>query len=108
MSHWVRFISTCPISNCPDPRRICFWKHGSDLYGQDINEDGYVKCRKSGCPMNYNPSFILNLEFKCKNHPNYERVEKMAIFNALSIVSSGELGLYPEEVKRLLTKILNY
>lgn len=108
MSHWVRFCSTCPIANCPDPKRVCYWVHGDDDYAQDINEDGYVKCRRSGCSMNYNPCFILYLLFKCRNHPNYKQADKMAIFNALSIVSSGDLGLYPDEVKRLLTKILNY
>ena len=48
------------------------------------------------------------MTFGCKNHPCYQKVEKMAIFNAISYVSSGELGLYDDEVKRLLTKILNY
>lgn len=108
MSHWVRFCSTCPIANCDDPKRVCYWVHGDDDYGQDINEEGYVKCRKSGCRMNYIPVFILNLLFKCRNHPNYQRAEKMAIFNALSIVSSGDLGLYEWEVKKLLEKILRY
>ena len=108
MSHWVRFRSTCPIAKCKEPSRVCNWVHGDDDYEQDINEDGYVKCRKSGCKMNNNPCFILYLLFKCRNHPNYEQAEIMGIFNALSIVSSGELGLYPGEVKSLLNKILNY
>lgn len=106
MSHWVRFCSTCPIANCPEPKRVIYWVHGDDLYDQDINEEGYVKCRKSGCTLNLIPCFILYLLFKCRNHPNYQKAEKMAIFNALSIVSSGELGLYESEVKKLLQKIL--
>ena len=48
------------------------------------------------------------MTLRCKNHPCYQKVEKMAIFKAISYVSSGELGLYDDEVKRLLTKILNY
>ena len=108
MSHWVRFCSTCPIANCPEPKRVIYWVHGKDDYSQDINEEGYVKCRKSGCSLNYNPCFILYLLFKCRNHPTYQQANKMAIFNALSIVSSGELGLYEHEVKKLLQKILSY
>ena len=106
MSHWVRFCSTCPIANCPDPKRVCYWVHGDDDYEQDINEEGYVKCRNSNCDMNEDPCFILYLEFKCRYHPFYQRPQKMAIFNALSIVSSGELGLYESEIKALLLKIM--
>lgn len=108
MSHWVRFCSTCPIANCTEPNRVCYWVHGDDSYEQDINEYGFIKCRRSGCSMNYKPCFILFLLFKCRNHPNYQQADKMPIFNALSIVSSGHLGLNNDEVKRLLTKILNY
>lgn len=108
MSHWVRFCSTCPIAGCPEPRRVIYWVHGTDKYEQDINENGDVKCRKSGCSLNIRPRFILHLLFKCRNHLHYERVDKMAIFNALSIVSSGELGLYESEIKSLLAKILAY
>lgn len=106
MSHWVRFCSTCPVDNCPDPKRVNYWLHGTDDYEQDINEEGYVRCRKSGCSMNSRPCFILYLSFNCNYHPNYQHAEKMAIFNALSIVSSGELGLYKSEVNKLLQKIL--
>ena len=108
MSHWVRFCSACPIANCSEPNRVCYWKHGDDNYEQDINEDGYVRCRRSGCQMNKYPCFILYLLFKCRNHPNYQSVTKMEIFHALSIVSSGDLGLYESEVKTLLQKILTY
>lgn len=108
MSHWVSFVSTCPIARCPDPKRVISWVHGDDDYSQDINEEGYVKCRKIGCSMNSYPCFILYLLFKCKYHPNYQQVGKMEIFNALSIVSSGDLGLSTTEAKNLLSKILNY
>ena len=108
MSHWVRFCTTCPIPNCPDPRRVIYWQHADDDGEEEINEEGYVRCKKSGCHLNKNPCFILDMNLRCKNHPCYQKVEKMAIFNAISYVSSGELGLYDDEVKRLLTKILNY
>ena len=107
MSHWVRFCTTCPIPNCRDPRRVIYWQHPDDDGEEEINEEGYVRCKKSGCHLNKNPCFILDMTIGCKNHP-HQKVEKMAIFNAISIVSSGELELYPNEVKRLLTKILNY
>ena len=108
MSHWVRFCTTCPIPNCPDPRRVIYWHHVDDDGEEEINEEGYVRCKKSGCHLNKNPCFILDMTFGCKNHPDKKKVEKMAIFNALSIVSEGEFGFYPDEIKRLLAKILNY
>ena len=107
MSHWVTFVSTCPIARCPEPMRVISWRHGDDNSFQDINEEGYVKCRKIGCSMNIFPCFILYLLFKCRNHPNYRQVTKMEIFNALSIISSGDLGLSTEEATKLLDKILN-
>jgi hypothetical protein len=107
MSHWVRFCTTCPIPNCPDPNRVIYWLHADDDGVEEINEEGYVRCKKSGCRLNKNPCFILDMTFGCKNHPD-QKVEKMALFNALSFVSCGELGLYESEVKRLLTKILKY
>ena len=108
MSHWVRFCTTCPIPNCPDPRRVIYWHHVDDDGEEEINEEGYVRCKKSGCHLNKNPCFILDMNFGCKNHPDKKKVEKMAIFNALSILSRGEFGFYPDEIKRLLAKILNY
>ena len=108
MSHWVRFCTTCPIPNCPDPRRVIYWQHADDDGEEEINEEGYVRCKKSGCHLNKNPCFILDMTFGCKNHPDKKKVEKMAIFNALSILSRGEFGFYPDEIKRLLAKILNY
>ena len=108
MSHWVTFVSTCPIARCPEPKRVISWVHGDDNSFQDINEEGYVKCRKNGCSMNSYPCFILNLLFKCEYHPNYQQARKMEIFNALSIVSSGNLGLSTAEAKYLLNKLLNY
>ena len=108
MSHWVRFCTTCPIPNCPDPRRVIYWHHVDDDGEEEINEEGYVRCKKSGCHLNKNPCFILDMTFGCKNHPDKKKVEKMAIFNALSILSRGEFGFYPDEIKRLLAKILNY
>lgn len=85
---------------------IIYLVNGDDLYDQDINEEGYAKCRKSGCLLNSIPFFILYLLIKCRNHPNYQKAEKMSIFNALSIVSFGELGLCESEVKKLIQKIL--
>lgn len=108
MSHWVRFCSSCPIPKCKEPNRIIYWVHGDDDYEQDINEEGYVKCRKSGCSMNYNPCFILYLQFKCRNHPNYKQVTKMQVYHSLSIVSDGYLDLTEKEIQRLLNKINNY
>ena len=108
MSHWVRFCTTCPIPNCPDPRRVIYWQHADDDGEEEINEEGYVRCKKSGCHLNKNPCFVLDMTFGCKNHPDKKKVEKMAIFNALSILSRGEFGFYPDEIKRLLAKILNY
>ena len=107
MSHWVPFCSTCPIAGCPEPSRVIHWSHGDDNNFEDINEEGYVKCRKNGCSMNKYPCFILYLLFKCRNHPNYRQVQKMEIYNALSIISSGDLGLSTSEAKNLLNKILN-
>lgn len=108
MSHWVRFCSSCPISNCPGRYKIHYWVHTKDDCELDINEEGYIKCRKSGCSLNENPCFILDFIFCCKNHSEHKRADKMSIFNAISIASSGELGLSDEECKKLLIKILNY
>ena len=109
MSHWVPFYSTCPIANCHDPSRVIHWSHGDDNNFEDINEEGYVKCRKNGCSMNRNPCFILELLFKCRNHDTYQRIEStLQVYHALCMVSSNHLGLSTSEIKYLLNKISNH
>ena len=108
MTHWVRFCSTCPIANYPNPKKVFYCHHAGDDYEQEINEDRYVICWKSGCSMNSNPCFILDLSFNWGNHTNKltynKKAYKMAIFNALSIVSCGDIGLYPDDKKNNYTK----
>ena len=109
MSNWVDFCSGCPIANCPDPQRVIYWKHGDNCGSlEDINEEGYIRCKKVGCDLNREPCFILELLFKCKYHPNYEETDPMTVFHALSIVSSGTLGLNKKQCQKLLNKINNY
>ena len=68
MQDWYDFKSMCPALDCENPYNDIYWVHTQCEEHEKINAYGMIQCLKdrrgNKC---LNPTFILELSFKCIN-----------------------------------------
>jgi hypothetical protein len=101
MSEWEDFKTKCP--SC-DNNETIHWT--IDQCHLIINKEGYIKCNNSSCQHNQNPTFIMELKFKCGKH-EARKPNSTNVWAALAMVSSI-VNLSKTERTKLFFRINNY
>ena len=109
MQDWYDFRSRCPAVNCENPYNDIYWVHTQCEEHEKINLNGMIQCLKdrrgNKC---LNPTFILELSFKCNNgkHTNYKKVEGEKFLDA--IVIATKVTTFPKKFRTVLVNKLNH
>ena len=109
MQDWYDFRSRCPAVDCENPYNDIYWVHTQCEEHEKINPYGKIQCLKdrrgSKC---LNPTFILELSFKCNNgeHTNYKKVEGEKLLDAILIAT--KITSLPKKIRREIVDKINH
>ena len=109
MQDWYDFKTMCPALDCENPYNDIYWVHTQCEEHEKINAYGKIQCLKdrrgSKC---LNPTFILELSFKCNNnkHTNYKKVEGEKFLDAILIAM--EITSLPKKIRKALIDKINH
>ncbi len=109
MQDWYDLKSKCPAFDCESPYNGIYWVHTQCEENEKINANGMIQCLKDKRIQNcLNPTFILELSFKCKGdkHINYKKVEGEKFLDAIFIAM--KITSLPKKIRRELVDKINH
>ena len=109
MQDWYDFRSRCPALDCKNPFDVIYWVHTQCEEHEKINANGMIQCLKDrGGNKCLNPTFILELSFKCNNdkHIDCRKVDDNKVLNALLIAT--KITTLPKKIRKELVDKINH